>query len=762
MFDSSSTVNQNNSYRSTTNQNNKTASLSRHAVTQSSNYPQPNNADYQARPKLNSHYNTNSSYSTTTIVSTAGTASGANTANSSKTLTLPANTTRSLSESNFRLNNNILHTQITSNEDISYQRQPLTSTTLTSINEDKLLKEKREIVAKLEQQNKEIIKEIKRLKLQQLSNRSLDLSEQQKKLLAKNLKENSMTINSKKQLNSTLNNTITNESDQQHGTFSASSTMINPYIIAELQTLKQRKGQLENRMHLLESSRDELIGQLTQLDNVLKQSKPVSTSNPKQRITVTISPKQQHKYATLSQKNSHSSNSKPTQSSIENLSHLQSISLNNIVPDTSTSQTFVPIVSASMAMQMPPTVQQQRSGIITNTSNRRSTNPNANIQPRSWSTPNTPAMYEIHTTRLAQQQQQQHPQVSQATHLTKTATSSLPHSSSSLLSMVAMSSANSSSLTSNTSGFNKNINNNNNNSSTSNLRNLRNDLLIAADSVTNAMQSLVKELNSENEISFNTSSDDDQEEEIQQQANLDSNQYLENGRKSNTRCQSACSIKLNDVTPSSHVNNLNQLNNISNRYPMYNGSVSASVTPVTFRRQLDSANDLKQQLLLINNSRNAINLDNYTNSDFLKEANEYLAEEKNGKHDYEDEEENCLLTESFIDDLNNANALNDPTLIEISNNNKALHLQQQQLQIQFQQQQIHLQQQQNQLIADLTSNNNEQVASWRRELEQRLIDDNDNNLMNANNSFNNDNNKNIGNINNNQLIEQQFDEDKKQ
>jgi len=139
MFDSSSTVNQNNSYRSTTNQNNKTASLSRHAVTQSSNYPQPNNADYQARPKLNSHYNTNSSYSTTTIVSTAGTASGANTANSSKTLTLPANTTRSLSESNFRLNNNILHTQITSNEDISYQRQPLTSTTLTSINEDKLL-----------------------------------------------------------------------------------------------------------------------------------------------------------------------------------------------------------------------------------------------------------------------------------------------------------------------------------------------------------------------------------------------------------------------------------------------------------------------------------------------------------------------------------------------------------------------------------------------------------------------------------------------
>jgi hypothetical protein len=73
-----------------------------------------------------------------------------------------------------------------------------------------------------------------------------------------------------------------------------------------------------------------------------------------------------------------------------------------------------------------------------------------------------------------------------------------------------------------------------------------------------------------------------------------------------------------------------------------------------------------------------------------------------------------------------------------------------------------LQQQQNQLIADLTSNNNEQVASWRRELEQRLIDDNDNNLMNANNSFNNDNNKNIGNINNNQLIEQQFDEDKKQ
>ena len=44
-----------------------------------------------------------------------------------------------------------------------------------AFHEDRLLNEKRELVAKLEQQNREILKEIKRLKLKQLSNKSLDL-----------------------------------------------------------------------------------------------------------------------------------------------------------------------------------------------------------------------------------------------------------------------------------------------------------------------------------------------------------------------------------------------------------------------------------------------------------------------------------------------------------------------------------------------------------------------------------------------------------
>lgn len=416
-------------------------------------------------------------------------------------------------------------------------------------------------------------------------------------------------------------------------------------------------------MHLLESSRDELIGHLTQLDSVLKQSK---TSTNKQRIPTQStnslrspnhSPVTKQKYATLTQNQQ--------QKTQDNINSLQSMSLHNIVP--STTQTFVPIVSASMAMQMPPVQQQQqhqqRSGIITNSSRR------TNVQPRSWSTPNTPALYEIHTSRLNTQHQPQ--QLQQQTVLNKAA-SSLPHSSSSLLSLAALSNTNSCSVSSNTSGFIANNQNNSNNTSTSNLRNLRNDLLIAADSVTNAMQSLVKELNSENEMSFNTSSDDDQEDENNHQQQSDLNVYPTKERYSMSQNTNA---------------------------------------PVTFRRDLN--NDLKQQLLLVN-SRNAIDYNQQQNGDINDDYEPQL-----NKNDYEDDE-NCLLTESFIDDLGNSTNY-DQNLIDIANNNKSLQLQQHQLQIQFQQQQL-----QNQLIANLTSNNNEQVASWRRELEQRLIDDNDN------------------------------------
>lgn len=72
---------------------------------------------------------------------------------------LPQNT-RSLSESNFRTNSDL--------EDFGGDKAQ----------DDTLLREKREIVLKLERQNKEIINEINRLKQQQLSNKSLDKTEQ--------------------------------------------------------------------------------------------------------------------------------------------------------------------------------------------------------------------------------------------------------------------------------------------------------------------------------------------------------------------------------------------------------------------------------------------------------------------------------------------------------------------------------------------------------------------------------------------------------
>ncbi len=392
---------------------------------------------------------------------------------------------------------------------------------------------------------------------------------------------------------------------------------------------------------------------------------------------------------------------------------MSSLSLNNMIQSSPQhlplmqTSTFVPIVSASMALQIPlPQIQsqqqQQRSGIITNTSNRRS-NPIANAQTRSWSTPNTPALYEIHTNRLNQQQQQPI-FINNNSNKTATVSSSLPHSSAGSLLSLTQNNTSSTGFINSTNG------------STSNLRNLRNDLLIAADSVTNAMQSLVKELHSENEISFNTSSDDDDENDDLDNTNLNvyPSNIIDNVGKSN-RCQSACSINLNDnnlatdLMSNTVIDQLNQMSRYSN---------SASVTPLTYRRNvldktIATTNNHNHQLLL----RNAIN--------FNQETNEFNDNnEEDDDENENEEEENCLLTESFID---------DPNMIEIANNNKALHLQQQQLQIQYQQQQLHLQHQQNQLIANLTNNNNEQVALWRRELEQRLIDNNDTNNKNINN-----------------------------
>lgn len=236
------------------------------------------------------------------------------------------NTSRSLSENNFRHSRDSLRESDMDSEETDFEN-------LTNY---QLLKEKQEIVAKLERQNKEILKEIKRLRLKQLSNCSLDMLE-------------SNEVKYKAPMSATLNRKVYNHDP----------------ILLELQTLKHKKGQLESRMQILESNRNELLNRLSQLDALI--NRPAN----------------------------------------------------------------------STGLQMA--INKNRNGIITN------------LQPRSWSSPNSPAMHEIHPPRSKLNN-----------------TNSLNHSA------------------------NSSLNSLNEHNST-----LHNDLLLAADSVTSAMQNLVKELNSE-------------------------------------------------------------------------------------------------------------------------------------------------------------------------------------------------------------------------------------------------------------------------
>ena len=154
--------------------------------------------------------------------------------NLNKSTTNLKNTTRSFSETNFRINKKF-------DDDME-------------LNET-ILREKREIVAKLEQQNKEIIKEIHKLKLKQLSNKPLD--------------SNDSLHNYLKVTNEIQPNYVTNDSkNYQLSKLVPSQAIVDE--VAELKTLKQRKDQLESRMSILESSRDELIDRLTQLDTYMK------------------------------------------------------------------------------------------------------------------------------------------------------------------------------------------------------------------------------------------------------------------------------------------------------------------------------------------------------------------------------------------------------------------------------------------------------------------------------------------------------------
>lgn len=203
-----------------------------------------------------------------------------------------------------------------------------------------------------------------------------------------------------------------------------------------------KKGELDTRMQILINSRDQLMDRLAQLDLLIKTPSNTTT-------TATNNSQQQQ--------------------------------------------------------QQPQTNKQQQ--IPATTTTTATTTTSSNGQPsgshsRSWSTPSTPAAahYEFHhPNRHVYNQYQQQPTANATTSTTNAYQQqqrlyghygNAISQQTSMLSLTGGSLANSSA-----GGLNDSID-----SGGSSLRILRNDLLIAADSVTNAMQTLVNELNSEDVV----------------------------------------------------------------------------------------------------------------------------------------------------------------------------------------------------------------------------------------------------------------------
>jgi hypothetical protein len=153
------------------------------------------------------------------------------------------NNTRSLSESNFRSGTGITNSAIATG----------------IINSEAILNEKKKLIVKLEHKNREILREIKRLRIQQESNRSLD--DTFLNLNASTSRESTpLTINSSKSI-------LAHQFQQQN------YPQQQPNLLAELKSLKLRKGELDTRINTLEHNRGELLTQLSQLDNVMNNMK---------------------------------------------------------------------------------------------------------------------------------------------------------------------------------------------------------------------------------------------------------------------------------------------------------------------------------------------------------------------------------------------------------------------------------------------------------------------------------------------------------
>lgn len=268
-------------------------------------------------------------------------------------------------------------------------------------------------------------------------------------------------------------------------------------------------------MHTLLSSKDELQSQLktllkTSTTNSKQQSSNSLLSSPR---SLTLNSTQKYNSLISStnpyqvEASSSPVNAVPGLTDLYNAKTSSSSALSSAYQASQYTAHVPGALPASLAMQMPQSSssssQHQARQMTTSTS-----------QHRSWSTPSTPALFELHPTRLANKTPPTTTNSNGCTSTTKllpsvngvvggVASSLAPSTQSSMLSLNALSHF----------GNYDQSNATSNAGSNANLRSLRNDLLIAADSVTSAMQNLVKELNSENEENFlNTSDDEDMED----------------------------------------------------------------------------------------------------------------------------------------------------------------------------------------------------------------------------------------------------------
>lgn len=406
-------------------------------------------------------------------------------------------------------------------------------------------------------------------------------------------------------------------------------------------------------------------------------------------------------------------------------------------------QQQLPLVNGSGSIRVTAAPPATTPGIQPQPSSQQ---PQPQAHSRSWSTPSTPAAahYEFHhpNRHVYNQSQQQHhhqPKVpSHQLHPNFGTATSVSSQQTSMMSLTGTSST--------TGGSQASID-----SGSSSLRVLRNDLLVAADSVTNAMQSLVNELNSENRLGHESLT-------TSYRNNNGDNNNQRNGNNDSDRDEEDDL----DEQPSYRHHLFGRVQNGMNNYPTT--SVSASATPVTYRKYHHFGHHLQPNHQTLAASvgsanRNAVNLDDFgidylaSSSPPTNEINESELRDLSNQilngfakttttieavagvvvGNEENEEESAAYIESYIEELSKKEGVvmddvgggasaeggaaaavtagaASPTDIDLD------------------------EVEQNLMLCNLGEEESEQIAEWRRELEQVLTDQQDNNNSNNNNT----------------------------